>query len=78
MKEVHVYTQPDCPPCQIVKQYLDHHGIQYKVFNVAEDAEARNRMTGQLKSFSTPTVTIDGETVAGFDLQRIEKLLGVD
>lgn len=77
MKEVHVYTQPDCPPCQVVKQYLDHHGIEYKVFNVAEDAEARKRMTGKLNSFSTPTVTVDGETVAGFDLQKLEKLLEI-
>ncbi|MGX1194223.1 glutaredoxin domain-containing protein [Metabacillus sp. SLBN-84] len=77
MKEVNVYTQPECPPCQIVKQFLDHHGIQYKVFNVAEDAEARKRMTEKLKSFSTPTVTVDGETVTGFDLKKLEKLLEI-
>jgi glutaredoxin-like YruB-family protein len=76
-KRVEVYTQPDCPPCQIVKQYLDHHKIDYLVFDVSEDAKARNKMVNEFKSYSTPTVTVDGEIVAGFDLQKLEKLLGL-
>lgn len=74
-KRVSVYTQPDCPPCQIVKQYLDHHEIDYTVLDVSKDAKARNKMVNEFKSFSTPTVTVDEEIVAGFDLQKLEKLL---
>ncbi|TDL80128.1 glutaredoxin domain-containing protein [Peribacillus frigoritolerans] len=76
-KRVEVYTQPDCPPCQIVKQFLDHHKIEYKVFDVSKDANARSKMINELKSYSTPTVTVDGEIAAGFDLQKLEKLLEI-
>ncbi|USK35445.1 NrdH-redoxin [Bacillus sp. F19] len=76
-KRVEVYTQPDCPPCQIVKQYLDHLEIDYTVFDVSKDSKARDKMVQELKSYSTPTVTVDGEIVAGFDLQKLEKLLGL-
>lgn len=74
-KRVAVYTQPDCPPCQIVKQYLDHHEIVYTIFDVSKDEKARNKMVNEFKSYSTPTVTVDEEIVAGFDLQKLEKLL---
>lgn len=76
-KRVDVYTQPDCPPCQIVKQFLDHNHITYTVYDVSKDQQARNKMIEEFKSYSTPTVSVDGEIVAGFDLQKLEKLLNL-
>ncbi|TYR79868.1 NrdH-redoxin [Priestia megaterium] len=77
MKKVEVYTQPSCPPCQIVKQFLQHHQISYTEFDVSTDSIARDRMISEFESYSTPTVRVDDELVKGFDLQRLEHLLGL-
>jgi glutaredoxin-like YruB-family protein len=76
-KRVDVYTQPDCSPCQIVKQFLEHNQISYTEYDVSKDDQARNKMIHEFKSYSTPTVSVDGEIAAGFDLQKLKKLLNL-
>ncbi|MBD1381278.1 glutaredoxin domain-containing protein [Metabacillus arenae] len=76
-KKITVYTQPDCPPCKIVKQFLDHHQFQYTEIDISTDFDARERLVYDLESSSTPTVTVGESVVRGFDLQELEKLLGV-
>ena len=34
MKKIEVYTQPDCPPCVIVKEFLKHNNVVYEEFDV--------------------------------------------
>ncbi len=34
MKKIEVYTQPDCPPCVIVKEFLKHNNVAYEEFDV--------------------------------------------
>lgn len=77
MKKVIVYTQPSCPPCQVVKQFLDHHQITYTEKDVSADTEARRILVEDLHSTSTPTVTVDNQVVTGFDLKKLEELLGI-
>lgn len=74
-KTVIVYTQPDCPPCKIVKQYLEHHQVPFQEVDITQNEQARYKLINKLKSSSTPTVTVDSEVVTGFDLPRLEKLL---
>lgn len=73
-----VYTQPDCPPCQVVKQFLTHHNITYKLIDITEDLQARDYLVHELQSFSTPTVTVNEHVVKGFDLQQLQQLLGIE
>lgn len=40
MKKIEVYTQPDCPPCVIVKEFLKHNNVVYEEFDVKKDAAA--------------------------------------
>ncbi|WP_110111728.1 glutaredoxin domain-containing protein [Bacillus sp. CGMCC 1.16541] len=75
MKTVEVYTQPSCPPCQVVKQFLNHYKIQFVEFDVSKDQTARDRMINEFQSYSTPTVRVDNELVKGFDLKQLEALL---
>jgi glutaredoxin 3 len=75
MKQVEVYTQPSCPPCQIVKEFLKHHQISYVEYDITKDANAKKRMLNTFQSYSTPTVKVGEELVIGFDLQRLERLL---
>ncbi|MED3726893.1 NrdH-redoxin [Priestia filamentosa] len=75
MKKVELYTQQDCPPCHIVKQFLTHHNISFIEFDIKRDAKARKHMINTLGSFSTPTVVVEDEIVTGFNIEKLEQLL---
>ncbi|WP_273850544.1 glutaredoxin domain-containing protein [Guptibacillus spartinae] len=75
MKNVKLYTQPACPPCEFVKNYFQMHDVKYELLNIKEDRAARNELINDHGSMSTPTVVIDGEVIIGFDQNRIDELL---
>jgi glutaredoxin 3 len=75
--KVELYTQPECPPCTVVKQFFKHHKVSYKEYNVKKDNVARNRLINDYDSFSTPTVVINGTVVAGFNIEKLQELLGI-
>ncbi|MGB7999710.1 MAG: glutaredoxin domain-containing protein [Anaerobacillus sp.] len=77
MRNVKVYTQPACPPCDFVKNYFQVHEIQYELLNIKENASARNELINKHESMSTPTIVIDGEVIIGFDKERIDELLEI-
>lgn len=76
-KIITLYTQPSCPPCTITKQFLDHHHIAYYEKDISVDTDARDKLVNELNSSTTPTVTIDSSVIIGFDLQKLEKVLGI-
>ncbi|MFD3447961.1 glutaredoxin domain-containing protein [Microbacteriaceae bacterium 4G12] len=78
MKTVTVYTQPDCPPCKIVKQFLQHYDIPFAEYDIKKDSAARDRLVYDYHSYSTPTVVIDGEVVTGFNIEKLQQLLGLE
>ncbi|MBM4764340.1 glutaredoxin family protein [Bacillus sp. B15-48] len=75
MAEIIVYTQDECPPCKIVKMYLNDQKISFNEKNITNDADARNELIHTYQSSSTPTVIIGNEVITGFDLERLEKVL---
>ena len=75
MKTVILYTQPDCPPCEITKQFFHDRGIRFIEKNVKKDKQAFKELTNKYRSYSTPTVVIDEKVITGFNLQEIEKVL---
>ncbi|RDI47642.1 glutaredoxin family protein [Falsibacillus pallidus] len=77
MKEVIVYSQPECPPCEIVKLFLKEHSIPFKEKNIKIDSKAKKELINHYKAFSTPVTIIDGEAVIGFDLEKISSLLNI-
>ncbi|MCP8970882.1 glutaredoxin domain-containing protein [Ectobacillus ponti] len=77
MKKVEVYTQPDCPPCSIVKQMLQHYSVAFTEYNIQEDFKARDRLVYDYNAYSTPTVVVDGVAVVGFDPEKLQELLGI-
>ncbi|MEC2075188.1 glutaredoxin domain-containing protein [Metabacillus fastidiosus] len=77
-KKIIVYTQPECPPCQIVKQFLQHHNFSFEEIDITKNEEARLKLINEFKATSTPTVTVDDEIVIGFNLQKLEHLLNIE
>ncbi|NQD67422.1 NrdH-redoxin [Bacillus haikouensis] len=75
MKRVTLYTQPECPPCEIVKLFLKESKINYSEKNIKEDKQARDHLLNELKSYSTPTITVDHKVISGFDLDSLKEAL---
>ncbi|MCA1059359.1 glutaredoxin family protein [Rossellomorea aquimaris] len=75
MKEVTLYSQPECPPCEVVKMFLKEQNVKYKEVNIKEDAQARDYLINHLKAYSTPTVTIGSEVISGFNLEALTTAL---
>jgi glutaredoxin len=55
-------------------EFLSHHGIAFDAKDVSTDLEARRELI-ELGSRSTPTITVDGQPVIGFDVMKLRRLL---
>ena len=61
--------------CGKVKEFLSQNKIEYTDRNVASDAAALAELE-KLGYMTTPVTLIDGEAVVGFDIAKLERLLG--
>ncbi|KIL47534.1 glutaredoxin family protein [Jeotgalibacillus campisalis] len=78
MHKVVLYTQPQCPPCEIVKKFLQAHYIQFKEVNIKVDQKAKSYMLTQLEAYSTPTVVVnEQQVIRGFNLEELASALDI-
>jgi glutaredoxin-like YruB-family protein len=78
MSKPTIYTQNDCPPCKIVKMFLNEYKIEFVEKNITQDQKARDELTKVYGAFSTPTVVVDDEVIIGFDLKQLAKALKIE
>ncbi len=78
MKEIVIFTQNECPPCKIVKMFLDDHNVDYRERNISTDNKARKDLTEKYGAFSTPTVLVGEEVIIGFELEKLKKALKIE
>lgn len=76
-KKVLVYSTPDCAYCYTLKSYLQSKGVGYKEINIYEDERERKKMEEISGQKNVPVAVIDNEVVAGWDKEKINKLLGI-
>jgi len=74
--KVVIFTQPDCPPCQVVKLFLEEKGVAFEERDISSDPSAVRELTEQYNSHSTPTLVIGEEVMIGFDPERLDEILG--
>ncbi len=74
---VDIYTSPTCGYCHQAKRFLNERGIRYFEYDVSRDQDAAERMINLTGQMGVPVVIINGQTVIGFDRNRIESLLAV-
>jgi len=60
-----------------VKEFLSHHGIDYELRHVVQDADARTAFLA-LGLPLPPVTVVDGVAVAGYQPSRLAELLGLD
>jgi glutaredoxin-like YruB-family protein len=70
-----LFTQPDCPPCMVLKLFLSEKGATFEERDITRDPDAVRELTEKYKSHSTPTLVIGDEVLIGFDPERIDKIL---
>jgi glutaredoxin-like YruB-family protein len=71
-----LFTQPDCPPCHIVKLFLTERGVAFEERDITRNATAMRELTEKYKSHSTPTLVIGDEVMVGFNPEQLDEILG--
>lgn len=59
----------------MVKEFLSQHDVEYSERRVDEDKDAYDEFIALNVGRSVPVTVIDGETVIGFDRERITELI---
>lgn len=77
MKKITVYTQPECPPCEITKRFLTEYGFSFEIKNIKTDHKARKELIETYQSYSTPTIVIGDTVITGFDLEKLKIELNI-
>ena len=75
MPKVVLFTQPGCFSCELMRVYLEAREIPFEERDITKDPEARRLMTEIYESNETPTLTIDGEPLIGFDPALLDQIL---
>ncbi|KAB7669322.1 glutaredoxin family protein [Bacillus sp. B1-b2] len=78
MHKIILYTQPDCPPCEYSKLFLQEHGFDFEIKDIQKDPIAKKELIKKYQSFSTPTFIIDDSVIYGFDLEKITTALNIE
>ncbi|MBR7928142.1 glutaredoxin-like protein NrdH [Aerococcaceae bacterium zg-ZUI334] len=74
MKNITVYSKPNCMQCNFTKKFLDDNAIDYTMIDVYEDEVALAKVK-ELGFQSLPVVVIEGEEpFFGFRPDRLESL----
>jgi len=70
-----LYTKSGCPWCHAAVEFLDEHGIGYRMKDVSTDSTAADemkRISGQTK---TPTLDWNGKVLADFGTEELVSFL---
>jgi len=72
---IKLYSRPLCGWCQEAKAYLRQRGLAFEDVDVGADPatyEEMQRLSGQR---FVPTIVVDGQVLADFDVQQLETFL---
>lgn len=77
MKNVTIYSTPQCVHCNHAKEFFKENNIEYMEKNVAQDEDAKNEMIEKTGQLGVPVIDVEGEIIIGFDKESLVKALGV-
>ena len=75
---VKVYSTPLYPHCNMAKQFLKEHNIEFEEINVAEDEKGRNEMVAKSGQLGVPVIEINDKIIIGFNAEAIKKELNLE
>jgi glutaredoxin len=75
MTSIKVFSQPTCPACNELKDYLKKKGIDFVDMDVTSNREALDEMIKVHKVRVTPLLLAGDKKIIGFDPIEVEKVL---
>jgi glutaredoxin-like YruB-family protein len=78
MKKVAIYSTPSCQYCNMTKEFLAQHSVEYVNHDVSQDPKMREEMIEKSGQMGVPVIDIEGDIIVGFDQEKIAELLGLD
>ena len=75
MASIKIYSQPTCPACNELKEYLKNRGIPFEDHDIISDYEALEEMIQVHKVRVTPLIIVGDKKLVGFDIEKLEKAL---
>jgi len=74
---VKVYITPACPYCYTLKEFLKENKIKFIEVDVSQDEKTKEELIKKSGKMEVPVLEVDGQIVAGFDKEKIVKLLKI-
>jgi len=75
-KQVEIYSTPTCHFCHMAKDFFAEKGITYTNYDVSTDTAKRQEMIQKTGQLGVPVIVIDGETIIGFNQEKVAHALG--
>jgi glutaredoxin len=75
MTSIKVFSQPTCPACNELKDYLKKKGVDFVDMDVTSNREALDEMIKVHKVRVTPLLLAGDKKIIGFDPIEVEKVL---
>lgn len=72
-----IYSTSSCPYCDMAKEFLKEHNIEFEDVNVQEDKEKAKEMVEKSGQMGVPVIDVDGEIIVGFDKEKLKRLLDI-
>ena len=70
-----LYTKPDCSWCHAAVEFLDEHGIGYRMKDVTADSSAADEMKQKSGQTKAPTLDWNGKILADFGTEELVPFL---
>jgi glutaredoxin 3 len=78
MKQVLIYSTPNCIYCKMAKEFFTANNVAYTEFNVAADPAKKEELLAKSGQLGVPVIQIgDDSIVIGFNKPKIKELLGL-
>ena len=72
-QKIRLFVKPYCGWCHDAKDWLDERGIRYQELDVITDSVARREMHDLSGQTLAPVIEVDGQILADFDTDQLEK-----
>jgi glutaredoxin 3 len=66
-----LFIKPYCGWCRQAMDWLDDHGIRYKVLDVIGDSKAYDEMYRLSRQTLAPVIEVDGQVLADFSAKEL-------